>query len=157
MQYQHQSIRELVNGLTGEQLHHPVNPGKWSVHQNIAHLYSYQPVFLSRIKRIIQENEPAFERHVADTDPAFLEAAERPTGELVAQLGKEREEITAYLLSMEDKLLERVGLHPKYGRLTVVQWLEFFLLHEAHHLFTIFMLTSGLRTMQVPEITTFTK
>ncbi|MGH7237346.1 MAG: DinB family protein, partial [Candidatus Saccharimonadales bacterium] len=36
--------------------------------------------------------------------------------------------------------LERMGIHPKYGKLTVLDWTEFFLLHEAHHLYTIFQL-----------------
>ena len=33
-----------------------------------------------------------------------------------------------------------IGHHPKYGALTLVEWTEFFLLHEAHHLFTLFKL-----------------
>ena len=29
------------------------------------------------------------------------------------------------------------SLHPRFGLLTVVDWTEFFLLHEAHHLYTM--------------------
>ena len=29
----------------------------------------------------------------------------------------------------------RTGLHPTFGEMDVTAWLEFFLLHEAHHLY----------------------
>jgi hypothetical protein len=32
------------------------------------------------------------------------------------------------------------AVHKKYGALTIMEWTEFFLLHEAHHIFTIFQL-----------------
>jgi hypothetical protein len=33
--------------------------------------------------------------------------------------------------------LSRSGVHPQFGALTLVQWLEFFLLHEPHHLLAV--------------------
>jgi hypothetical protein len=45
---------------------------------------------------------------------------------------------------MDETSLQRIGRHARYGRLTVVQWVEFFLLHEAHHLYTIFMIVQEL-------------
>jgi hypothetical protein len=30
----------------------------------------------------------------------------------------------------------RTGLHPTFGEMDVAGWLDFFLLHEAHHLYT---------------------
>ena len=36
--------------------------------------------------------------------------------------------------------LLKTGVHKKYGVLTITEWTEFFLLHEAHHIFTIFQL-----------------
>jgi hypothetical protein len=41
--------------------------------------------------------------------------------------------------------LDRTGIHPKYGKLNIIDWTEFFLLHEAHHLFAIFQLTHTLK------------
>lgn len=44
----------------------------------------------------------------------------------------------------------RIGLHPVYGPMTLEGWTEFFLLHEAHHLFTILRLGGSLRTGEQP-------
>jgi len=147
----------MTDGLTEEQLRHPVNEGKWSAHQNIAHLASYQPVFFGRMKRIAQGDQPSFERYVPDNDPPFLEAVAQPTSKLIEQISNDRREIYNYLTSLGQASIYKAGVHLRYGRLTVAQWTEFFLLHEAHHLFTIFMLTSDLRKMQAQEIITFTK
>jgi hypothetical protein len=43
-----------------------------------------------------------------------------------------------------DDQLALKGTHPKYGTLMITEWTEFFLLHEAHHLFTLFRLSKAL-------------
>ena len=149
LNYQHHTISELVKPFTEEQLRIPVNPGKWSVLENVAHLAAYQPVFLERLAVIQQTEAPQFERYVADTDPAFIKMASNPIHEILEHLPLNREYIINELGSMDESRLQRVGIHPRYGRMDVPAWTEFFLLHEAHHLFTIFMLTAELRKRQV--------
>ncbi|HVT60257.1 MAG TPA: DinB family protein [Thermoanaerobaculia bacterium] len=39
--------------------------------------------------------------------------------------------------SLTPDQLDRIGVHPAMGPLPIRLWLEFFLLHEAHHLYTI--------------------
>ncbi|PYX99012.1 MAG: hypothetical protein DMG63_10280 [Acidobacteria bacterium] len=41
------------------------------------------------------------------------------------------------LSSLSDEQLARTGIHPVLGEMDVPLWLEFFLLHEAHHLYAI--------------------
>jgi hypothetical protein len=93
------------------------------------------------LKTIEKENDPLFERYVADNDPAFLAACGQPMPALLTDLQKQRSEIIDYLLAVPYDTLGKTGRHPKYGLLTMPEWTEFFLLHEAHHLFSIFMLT----------------
>ncbi|MGB8193125.1 MAG: DinB family protein [Chitinophagaceae bacterium] len=148
LRYQHKTMRELCDGLTEAQLCTHVNEGKWSAHENIAHLVAYQPAFLARMFRIQQEEEPLFERYVADNDPAFAETVKQPTAELFDSAEADRDSIARMLLALDEASLMRTGIHARYGKLNVINWVEFFLLHEAHHLFTIFMLTADLRKMQ---------
>ncbi|HEY0679391.1 MAG TPA: DinB family protein, partial [Chitinophagaceae bacterium] len=86
-----------------------------------------------------------FERYVADTDPAFLEGVQKPTAALISQLHADRLSIVNLLSSFSEEALLRKGIHPRYGKFVISQWVEFFLLHEAHHVFMIFMLTSDLK------------
>jgi uncharacterized damage-inducible protein DinB len=146
LKYQHETIAELVHGLPEAQLRKEVDPGKWSVHQNIAHLASYQEVFLERLRRIQTEHEPQFGRYVADNDPAFLNACGKDVPHLLQELSTRRQSILNTLLSLDEEALRRTAVHAKFGKMDVTSWLEFFLLHESHHLYTIFMLTADLRT-----------
>jgi uncharacterized damage-inducible protein DinB len=145
LQFQHLSIREITADISPEALRHPVNPGKWSAFENVAHLAAYQPVFIDRLERLGRDASPAFGRYVAEDDPLFHRYLANSPAELFALVDSDRALIRSTLDSGGETLLERTGSHPLYGLLTVRQWTEFFLLHEAHHLFTIFRLVQGLR------------
>jgi len=138
LQYQHETIYTLIAGFTEEQLRQRSIPDKWSVFENIAHLAAYQPVFVNRIDRIKREQDPAFERYVAEEDPLFPACVDKRLEELFRILVTDRSTINRKLAGLDDAILRRTGLHPKFGLLTLEQWIEFFLLHEAHHLFTVF-------------------
>jgi hypothetical protein len=138
LQYQHETISTLIAGFTEEQLRQRKIPDKWSVFENIAHLAAYQPVFVNRIDRIKREQDPAFERYLAEEDPLFPAYVDKGLEELFRILVMDRSTINRKLAGLDDAILRRTGLHPKFGLLTLDRWIEFFLLHEAHHLFTMF-------------------
>lgn len=140
LEYQHLTIREIIGGLPDSTLRREVNPGKWSAHANIAHLASYQPVFLKRLDRIGREHAPAFDRYVAEDDPIFSASLNRSITSLLDQIAADRARIIAVLETGGETFLTRTATHPRFGLLTVIDWTEFFLLHEAHHLYTIFSL-----------------
>lgn len=142
--HQHETTHELVAGFSEEELKNRLNPDKWSIFENIAHLTAYQPTFFERIQKIAVGTEPSFERYVAESDPHFYACVKQPLSSLRQTLNTQRKFICDYVLSLPDEYFSSVGHHPKYGALTLVNWIEFFLLHEAHHLFTIFMLTREL-------------
>lgn len=145
LEFQHRTIRELIADFSEHQLKYRVDPSKWSAFENIVHLASYQPIFLLRLERILNGDSPAFTRYTADDDPQFGVDAELPLDALLGYLDKRREELVHTLQGMNEDALSRTGVHPVFGRMDVVQWTEFFLLHEAHHLYTIFRLLQQLR------------
>jgi|SRR6185437_316882 len=145
LHYQHTTIRDLIAGLDEPDLKYVIQPGKWSAFDNIAHLVCYQPMFLLRLERIQTEDSPAFERYVADNDPVFSGYRDLPLRDLLSDMDARRAVIFSKLQGMSEDDLRRVGHHPRYGMLDVRQWAEFFLLHEAHHLYTIFMLVQELQ------------
>jgi hypothetical protein len=146
--HQQETLPELIAGFSEERLRQRTNPDKWSIFENIAHLAVYQHVFTNRLQHIVEEQEPAFERYVGDHDPLFLAYRERSLKEVLSDIARQRSHIIGLFDSYDEKLLQRSGLHPKYGRMSLLQWTEFFLLHEAHHLFAIFILT---RTADNPQ------
>jgi hypothetical protein len=52
-----------------------------------------------------------------------------------ARLGERREALIAWARGLTEEELGRTGIHAKFGPMDVPRWLEFFLVHEAHHLY----------------------
>lgn len=145
LQYQHKSLLDIIEGLSDEQIRMQVNPGKWSIFENIVHLQTYQHAFIKRTRRILDENNPSFERYTAEGDPLFLDNCSKSTREIMQDLITVRKEMSAGLLSFTENDLKKTGEHPVFGKMNLLEWLNFFLLHEAHHLFTIFKMAATLK------------
>jgi hypothetical protein len=146
LRHQHKALSELTADLTEQQLRQRINPDKWSAFEHIAHLAAYQARFVSRLYRIMAEDEPSFQAYVAEADRRFLDYLEFPLEGLFELIHVRAQQIRATLtVTFKDTDLLRTGLHPKYGKLTVPQWTEFYLLHEAHHLYAIFNETKARR------------
>lgn len=138
--YQHLTITEIVEAVPDARLHFNPAPGKWSINDNIAHLARYNVIFRERLKKIQEQDAQQYPRYNAEADPEFPLWKQKSTAELLQSISMEREIITREAQSYSEAALNRIGVHPKFGRLTVIDWIEFYLLHEAHHIFTIYKL-----------------
>lgn len=136
----------MIDGLTEEQVRLQVNPGKWSIFENIVHLQSYQHIFINRVQQILKGDNPLFERYTADLDPQFLDNCHKTFREIMHDFIGIRREISGGLLTLPESDHYKTGVHPAFGQLSLVQWINFFVLHEAHHLFTIFRLAASLKS-----------
>ena len=141
LEYQHKSLLELIDNLDDEYVRRQVIPGKWSIFENIVHLQTYQHAFMQRMKKIKEESNPSFPRYTAETDPLFHDNCLKTTREIIQDLISIRREIISCVHALKEEMLTRTGTHPVFGSMDIPHWLNFFLLHEAHHLFTIFKLT----------------
>jgi len=145
LQYQHKSLLDIIDGLTDEQIRRQIIAGKWSIFENIVHLSTYQHVFISRIKQMLEEDNPSFPRYTAESDPLFYDDCSKSSREIMQDLVTTRKEMAAGIISFKEADLDKTGQHPVFGQMNLIMWLNFFLLHEAHHLFTIFKLAAELR------------
>lgn len=138
IQYQHKALVDLIDGLSIDMVRLHVNEGKWSIYENIVHLQTYQHTFQYRVKQIIETDNPAFEKYAAEADPLFLENCKKTTREIMHDMITVRKEMAATMLAYPETVFQRTGTHPVYGSMNLLQWINFFLLHEAHHLYAIF-------------------
>ena len=145
LSHQHETIRDLPKEFTEEQIRRQLIPGKWSIFENIAHLQSYQHVFIGRTGEIVKGKNPSFAPYVAEADPLFLDCCERSLKDVINDLMETRSQIIKLISLLPPEDLIKKGRHPKYGNLGLLHWIDFFLLHEAHHLFTIFKLAGEYR------------
>lgn len=140
LQYQHKSLIEIIDDLSDDEIRRVVIPGKWSIFENIVHLETYQHTFIHRVRKIMEGNRPVFTVYKAESDPLFLDHCHKSSREVIQDLMSTRKDIASSMIIFVESELERRGVHPTYGEMTLSAWLNFFLLHESHHLFTIFKL-----------------
>jgi hypothetical protein len=145
LEHQHETIAELTREFSEMKLKRRINPDKWSSFENIVHLAAYQVAFLTRIDFILTREEPEFERYIAEKDPLFFDYLELSLQQLLEAIAVHRISIIKKMSGFSEAELGRIARHPKFGRMTLVQWTEFFLLHEAHHIYSIFMEIQELR------------
>ena len=145
LQYQHKSLLEILDGLSDEQIRQQINPGKWSIFENIVHLQTYQHTFINRIQKILDEENPVFTPYTAEADPLFHDNCTKSSREVMQDMLTIRKDFSACVLSFKETDLVKEGRHSVYGKMNLLQWLNFFLLHEAHHLFTIFKMGAELK------------
>lgn len=108
---------------------------KWSIHENLAHLARHHEVFLERVQRILTEDKPRLARYRAEEDPEWAQWSTMSTKEVLRRLTMLRGELIMRVKNISPDQLSRIGVHSVFGEMTLPDWIEFFLLHEAHHLY----------------------
>ena len=145
LHYQHKALIDIIDGLTDEQVRRQVNAGKWSIFENIVHLQTYQHLFIARVQKILDGDNPSFPRYSAEADPGFLDNCSLSTREILQDLITTRKDMTTGMVQFPQTDLIKTGEHPAFGKMNLLGWMNFFLLHEAHHLFTVFKLGAELK------------
>ena len=130
-------VSMLLSGATPEAMMSRAASGEWSVHENLAHLARHHAVFLERLHRILAEDAPRLGRYRAEEDSDWGEWSRLSTEEVVSRLKALRLEIIQVIQGLSEVDASRVGIHPLFGEMEVAGWVEFFLLHEAHHLYKV--------------------
>ena len=110
---------------------------QWSAHENLAHLGRMHEVMRERLERILAEDRPALSRYRAEEDAAWPDWQALATSEILERVIALRRQLGGRIAALSDAELARVGVHSRLGAMDVPAWLEFFLLHEAHHLYVI--------------------
>ena len=140
LQTQHESIQVIISSINSKQLDWKGEPGKWNIHETIAHLVCYQQMFIERIVQALTEEVPFFSKYDADNDPDFKYWCTDDMEHLMSQLFSDREKLAKLISKLTNEDGKRIAMHKKYGSHNIVLWVEFFLLHEAHHIYQIFKL-----------------
>lgn len=127
-------IGELTAGLTPEQLAAQPEPGKWSVHQIVAHLADVELVFQTRCRMIMFQDRPTLVSF--DQDPWVLgwEREKEPWAETYERFSVLRRSILRLFLNAEGHDLQRYGVHSERGPQSINDYVELMAGHDINHL-----------------------
>jgi uncharacterized damage-inducible protein DinB len=131
------SVDVLFAGASPERIDRRPASGKWSARENLAHIGRYHEIFLERLRRILAETSPQFARYRAEEDPGWQEWAPKPLEVVRSQITALRMKLIDTIAGLQASDYARVGVHSAFGEMTLSLWVEFFLVHEAHHLYVI--------------------
>lgn len=133
--HQLSSFRSWVADADPRDLEWRPPSGKWSALLNLAHVGRHHEVMLERITRLLRENTPVFPRYDEKEDPTWERWTALSVPQVWAALDERRSALVAAVAPLPAEQLARAGVHAKFGPMDVTRWLEFFLVHEAHHLY----------------------
>ncbi len=127
-------LRAAVSGLGREQLISRPIPGKWSVLEVVCHLVDTDANIAHRLKRVLSEERPVFERVKPDLMLAALAYHGRDVEEELELFDLGRKQIARILRASPPEAWERAGVIGDRGDRTVVQMVNGAVEHLAHHL-----------------------
>jgi uncharacterized damage-inducible protein DinB len=129
------ALDTILAGATAEALAQRPPSGAWSAHEHLAHLARHHAVFLDRLRQVAAEESPRFARYRAEDDPEWPAMASLPTEVAVVRLRALRADIVQWISGLSAAQAARIGIHPLLGAQSVAEMIEFFLVHEGHHLY----------------------
>ena len=129
-----QDLRAAVAGLGREQLVSRPVPGKWSILEVVCHLADTDANIAHRIKRVLSEERPTFERVQPDRMQAALAYHARDAEEELTAFEVTRRQIARILSASPPEAWERRGVVGERGDRTVAQMVNGAIEHLAHHL-----------------------
>jgi uncharacterized damage-inducible protein DinB len=127
-------LHAAIADLSREQLIARPVPGKWSVLEVVCHLSDTDANIAHRIKRILSEERPSFERVKPDLMLAALAYHERDVEEELAVFDFGRRQIGRILKAAPREAWERIGVVGDRGEKTIDQMVNGAVEHLAHHL-----------------------
>lgn len=128
-------LRALLAGLPETWVHATEGDGTWSPFDVIGHLiHGERTDWIPRARHILAGEARAFETF--DRRAQFLESQGKSLGELLTTLADLRRENVAALIGMKltESDLDRRGLHPELGEVTLGQLLATWVVHDLDHL-----------------------
>ncbi|HJY85560.1 MAG TPA: DinB family protein [Candidatus Acidoferrales bacterium] len=137
------SLPLLFSDASPEAMRRRPSSGQWSAHENLAHLARYHGVSLERLRRMLTEDRPNLGRYRAEKDPEAGLWMAMPTDAVLKEMKRLRGELIDAVEHLSPGEFERTGIHPVLGEMSIPMWIEFFLVHEAHHLYVAWMRSRG--------------
>ena len=127
-------FRSAVAGLSREQLISRPVAGRWSVLEVVSHLADTDANVVHRLKRVLSEERPVFDRMQPDLMLSALAYHDRDVEEELGLFDLGRRQIARILRSGPSEAWARVGILGDRGVRIVSQMVTGAVEHLAHHL-----------------------
>ena len=138
--WQFASWSSIAGDPTLPNLDRAPSPGKWSAREHLAHIARMHEVYERRIGAILSGDGPKLPAYRAENDPEWPKWQGLPAADILERARGLRSRLIDQVRPLTDLDLAKIGVHGKLGPFPLSLWLEFFLVHEGHHLYEILRL-----------------
>ena len=129
------SLEWVLGDLLEEQLRRRWHSEQWSAFENVAHLGRHHEISIERIRQIAANEQPTLQVYKAEEDCEWPTWQRRSLNETLGLLRERRAELIQFVTNLAPDQLNRTGTHSTFGTMSAIRYLDFFLMHEAHHLY----------------------
>ena len=126
-------LRQLVAGLSAEQVRARPIPGKWSILEVVCHLADFEPVYLDRLKVILVQDRPTFFGRDENAFAAKFAYHQRDLAEELNIIESCRQSMSRILRTLPAADFQRLGVHNEAGEMTFETLLRRVTGHVTHH------------------------
>ncbi|MDQ3134535.1 MAG: DinB family protein [Acidobacteriota bacterium] len=130
-------IVPLVREVPAEVLKRRPRVEKWSAHEHACHLMVVQPMFLSRLKLILNNPEPCITPYNPSVDEEEGALLNMDLNDALERFTRERAELVEELRDLTDDDWERTAAHPEYAHYSVFIMFRHLALHDMLHSYRI--------------------
>ena len=123
-----------IRGLSEAQLSKRPDEKNWAAKEVICHLRDTEELFFSRFQNILAMNEPKLFPADAERWAAERQYLRNDIHEALGAFRKRREETLQFLRGLQPDQWNRVGIHSKYGPLSIEKFVELMVNHGDDHL-----------------------
>ena len=126
-------LRALVSGLTDAQLDTPYRPGGWTIRQVVHHVPDSHINAYVRMKLAATEDAPAIRTYEEQLWAELPDGKSGPVAMSLDLLQAVHGRWVAFLRAYPEANLQRVFVHPAWGRVTIDEGISMYAWHSRHH------------------------
>ncbi|MDA0986877.1 MAG: putative metal-dependent hydrolase [Bacteroidetes bacterium] len=128
------NLREVVNGLSVEQLDTPYGEGKWTPRQVVHHLADSHMHSYIRMKFVLSENHPTIKPYNQEVWAKFVDANNSSVEVSLSILDGLHERWSNLLSTLKDDDWAKTAFHPESGEITLDWMLKYYQNHGNNHI-----------------------
>ncbi|MFM7678206.1 MAG: DinB family protein [Roseiflexaceae bacterium] len=126
-------LHAFLAPLTDTQLTFRPHDKEWSILENIGHLIDIDRLYVERIDLMLSSERPHFAPFNPDDQVTAGMYQAKLLAELMATYTELRQATVAGLSTMAPDELTRVGIHTRFGEITIMRLVEILVNHDEVH------------------------
>lgn len=141
-------LHELITGADDDELTRAGPEGSWGVVEVLCHLRDWERIYVQRVQRMIQEEDPTFETVDDSLWPIDRDYHAQDPHDVLEDFAEHRSKLVDLLEDLNMAEWAREGHVPRRGRVTIGWYAEFIAEHDRDHLQQV---RQALRVEDVPD------